>query len=91
METNEIMNNEEVIEEATEEIVKAASRSGLKTATTIGLAMLAGGLACRFVVEPAVAKFKNWKENRKAVNCPAVFDDDFDEDFVEEQKDISEE
>lgn len=65
---NEIMNNnEEVIETATEEIVKATSNSGMKKATTIGLAMIAGALTYKFVVVPAAAKFKNWRENRKTV------------------------
>lgn len=64
---NEIMNNnEEVIETATEEIVKATSNGGMKKATTIGLAMIAGALTYKFVVVPA-AKFKNWRENRKTV------------------------
>ena len=68
MENNEIMNNnEEVIETTTEEIVKAASNGGMKKATTIGLAMIAGALTYKFVVVPATAQFKNWRENRKAV------------------------
>ena len=68
MENNEIMNNnEEVIETTTEEIVKAASNGGMKKATTIGLAMIAGALTYKFVVVPATAKFKNWRENRKTV------------------------
>lgn len=65
---NEIMNNnEEVIETATEEIVKATSNGGMKKATTIGLAMIAGALTYKFVVVPAAAKFKNWRGNRKTV------------------------
>ena len=65
---NEIMNNnEEVIETATEEIVKATSNGGMKKATTIGLAMIAGALTYKFVVIPAAAKFKNWRENHKTV------------------------
>ena len=51
----------------TEEIVKAASNGGMKKATTIGLAMIAGALTYKFVVVPATAKFKNWRENRKTV------------------------
>lgn len=68
MENNEIMNNnEKVIETTTEEIVKAASDGGMKLATTIGLAMIAGALTYKFVVVPATAKFKNWREDRAAV------------------------
>jgi hypothetical protein len=31
------------------------------------LAMIAGALTYKFVVVPATAKFKNWRENRKTV------------------------
>lgn len=81
METNEIMKNEEVIEEATEEIVKATSHSGFRMATTIGLAMIAGGLACEFVVKPVVANFKQWRASRKATHPEDVIDSNFVEDF----------
>ena len=47
--------------------MKAASNGGMKKATTIGLAMIAGALTYKFVVVPATAKFKNWRENRKTV------------------------
>lgn len=60
METKEIMNNEEVID-TTEEIVKAASKGGFSKVTTIGVAMIAGGLAYKFVVAPAVSKLKEMK------------------------------
>lgn len=43
METKEIMNNEEVMD-TTEEIVKTASKGGFSKVTTIGVAMIAGGL-----------------------------------------------
>lgn len=83
MENNEIMNNnEEVIETTTEEIVKAASNGSMKKATTIGLAMIAGALTYKFVVVPATAKFKNWRENRRAiVTRPRV--DMVDEEFMD--------
>lgn len=61
-----ITTNDEVIEEATEEIVKATSNGRFKKATTIGLAMIAGGLAYKFVVNPGVAKLKDWHAKRKA-------------------------
>ena len=80
---NEIMNNnEEVIETATEEIVKATSNGGMKKATTIGLAMIAGALTYKFVVVPAAAKFKNWRENRKTV-VNQQQDDTIDGEFRE--------
>lgn len=81
---NEIMNNnEEVIEPATEEIVKVTSNGGMKKATTIGLAMIAGALTYKFVVVPVAAKFKNWRENRKTV-LNQQQDDIFDEEFEED-------
>ena len=80
---NEIMNNnEEVIETATEEIVKATSNGGMKKATTIGLAMIAGALTYKFVVVPAAAKFKNWRKNRKTV-VNQQQDDTIDEEFTD--------
>ena len=79
---NEIMNNEEVIETATEEIVKATSNGGMKKATTIGLAMIAGALTYKFVVVPATAKFKNWRENRKTV-VTQPNSDIVDEEFMD--------
>ena len=58
METNEIMNNEEVMETATEEIVKASSGKGFKVAAGIGLAVLAGVVIYRYVGKPMIAKIK---------------------------------
>ena len=63
METKEIMNNEEVID-TTEEIVKAASKGGFSNVTTISVAMIAGGLAYKFVVAPAVSKLKEMKARK---------------------------
>lgn len=63
METKEIMNNEEVMD-TTEEIVKAASKGGFSKVTTIGVAMIAGGLAYKFVVAPAVSKLKKMKARK---------------------------
>jgi hypothetical protein len=63
METNEIMNNEEVMD-TTEEIVKTASKGGFRKVTTIGVAMIAGGLAYKFVVAPAVSKLKEMKARK---------------------------
>lgn len=63
METNEIMNNEEVMD-TTEEIVKIASKGRFRKVTTIGVAMIAGGLAYKFVVAPAVSKLKEMKAHK---------------------------
>ena len=71
METNEIMNNEEVMD-TTEEIVKTASKGGFSKVATIGVAMIAGGLAYKFVVAPVVGKLKE----RKARKGFRVVDDE---------------
>lgn len=63
METNEVMNNEEVMD-TTEEIVKAASKGGFSKVATIGVAMIAGGLAYKFVVAPVVGKLKEIKARK---------------------------
>ena len=96
MENNEIINimndNEEIIETTTEEIVKATANGGMMKAGTIGLAMIAGALTYKFVVVPAVAKFKNWRENRKMVVTQVednIFNDMFN-DLDEETKEDSE-
>lgn len=91
MENNEIMNNNEEVMEAAEEIVKATSDGGFKKATTIGLAMIAGALTYKFVVIPAAAKIKNWRENRKTVNQQEeVIDGEFEE-CVDTEEDSEEE
>lgn len=66
METNEIMENEEVIE-TTEEIVKTGSGKGLKIAAGVGLTVLVGGLLCKYVVIPAVAKYKARKQEQQII------------------------
>lgn len=63
METNEIMNNEEVMD-TTEEIIKTASKGGFSKVATIGVAMIAGGLAYKFVVAPVVGKLKEIKARK---------------------------
>ena len=82
---NEIINNiEEVMETATEEIFKATSaNSSVSTATKIGLAMLAGGLICKFVVEPGVAKLKKMADERAAKKNVSNPDKVVDADFTE--------
>lgn len=77
MENNNEIMNEDVIE-TTEEIVKTSSGNGFGKVATIGLAMIAGGLAYKFVVAPAAARFKEWRKTRQEV--PVNYDDDFDDD-----------
>ena len=77
METNEIMNNEEVIE-VTEGIATASSGKGLKIAVGIGLTVLASGLAYRYIIKPMVVKIKAKKEEQKiyAVNADQFNNDE---------------
>ncbi len=61
MEPNEMMVNEEVVEtatEATEEIVKKSSGKGFKIAAGVGLAIVVGGLAVKYVIIPTANKIK---------------------------------
>lgn len=67
MEANEIMTNEEVMETTTEEIVKASSASGFKTAAIYGLVFLAGYAAGKYIIDPAIARIKARKLSQKTV------------------------
>jgi hypothetical protein len=80
MEENKIMNEEDVLE-TTEEIVKTTSNGCFKKVATIGLAMIVGGLAYKYVVEPGVGKVKTWRANRKAAKQEVVNDTSFDDEY----------
>ena len=73
MEANEIMTNEEVMETTTEEIVKASSAGGFKTAAVFGLVFIAGYVAGKYIIDPTIAR---------KLNKQTVMQDDFD-DFEE--------
>ena len=62
METNEIMNNEEIMETATDEITKGSSGKGVMIVAGIGLAVLAGMAIYKYVGKPMLAKMKAQKE-----------------------------
>ncbi len=79
MNTNEIMVNEEVIE-VTEEIATAGSGNGIKMAAGIGLAVLGGVVAYKYLVKPMVVKIKAKKEQQK---IDAEFDDYEDAEIEE--------
>ena len=64
MDTNEIMVNEEVIE-TTEEIATASSGKVFKVAAGVGLTVLGGFVAYKYVIKPVVAKIKTKKEQRR--------------------------
>ena len=87
METNEIMNNEEVMEATTEEVVKASFEQGFEFGFGIGLAVLAGVAIYKHVGKPIIAKIKARKEQQ-------IIDaewDDSEEPIVENEKEDSEE
>lgn len=65
MEPNEMMVNEEAVEtaaEATEEIVKKSSGRGFKIAAGVGLVIVIGGLAVKYVIIPTANKIKAKKQ-----------------------------
>ena len=62
MENNNLMVNENEVMEATEEIAEVSSGNGFKAAAVIGLAVIGGIAAYKFIVKPLVAKAKAKKE-----------------------------
>lgn len=69
MEPNEMMLNEEVVEtatEATEEIVKKSSGKGFKIAAGVGLVIVVGGLAVKYIIIPTANKIKAKKQQNSA-------------------------
>lgn len=90
MEPNEMMVNEEVVEtatEATEEIVKKSSGKGFKIAAGVGLAIVLGGLAIKYVVIPTANKIKAKKQQYSDVidgEFEEVADDDTEQGTNEE-------
>ncbi len=94
MEPNEMMVNEEVVEtatEATEEIVKKSSGKGFKIAAGVGLVIVIGGLAVKYVIIPTANKIK---EKKRQNFVPVVVEaEEVDEDNTEqgtEEKDSEE-
>lgn len=90
MELNEMMVNEEVVEtatEATEEIVKKSSGKGFKIAAGVGLAIVVGGLAVKYVIIPTANKIKAKKQqNSTPIDVEAeVVDEDSTEPETEEE------
>ena len=90
MEPNEMMVNEEVVgtaTEATEEIVKKSSGKGFKIAAGVGLAIVVGGLAVKYVIIPTANKIKAKKQqNSTPIDVEAeVVDEDSTEPETEEE------
>lgn len=74
MDTNEIMANEDVIE-TTEEIAKVGSKKVFEAVAGIGLTVLGGFVAYKYVIKPMAAKIKAKKEQQR-INAEV---DDFDD------------
>lgn len=79
MEANEIMENEEVME-TTEKIVKVSSANGFKNAAILGLVFIAGYVAGKYVIDPAIGHIKARKLKKTE-----IFEADFD-DFEYDEK-----
>lgn len=84
MDAKEIMANEEVME-VTEDIVKTGTGKGFKVAAGVGAVMLIGGLAYKFVIKPAIAKFKTKNEQEDYVEVNPVYSEEAEEDFESEK------
>lgn len=64
MENTEIMNNE--IIEATEEVIESTGMSkGIKVTAGIGLSVVVGVIAYKYVVKPVIANIKAQIEQKK--------------------------
>lgn len=79
MNTNEIMVNEKVIE-TTEGIATAGSGKVFKVVAGVGLTVLGGFVAYKYVIKPVMAKIKNKKEQRR-INAEVY---DFDDAEIDE-------
>ena len=71
MEMNEIMNNEEIMETTAEEIAKKSSGKGFKIGVGIGIALLVGTIAYKYVGKPMIAKIKAKKEEKEVIDVEA--------------------
>ena len=74
----EIMVNEVI--ETTEEIATASSGKGFKVAAGVGLTVLGGFVAYKYVIKPVIAKIKAKKE-QQMINAEVY---DFDDAEIDE-------
>lgn len=72
METNEILSNDEIVEEATEQVTKAVSGKGVKTVVGFGIGVLAGMLIYRYIAKPIAATLR---AKRNQMQMQEDFDD----------------
>ena len=86
MELNEVMVNEDVFVEATEEFANAGTGNSVKAFVAGGIAVIVGGVIYKKVIKPLVAKVKAKKaEKRKAKE-----DEDFEKIMASITKDSEE-
>lgn len=76
MENTEIMNNEVI--EVTEEIAKTGLSKGVKVAAGIGLTVVVGVIAYKYVGKPVIAKIKAKIEQKKASEERTIYEADFE-------------
>ncbi len=75
MENTEIMNNE--VMETTEEIVETGMSKGIKVTVGIGLAVVGGVIAYRYLAKPLIAKIKaNLDRKKMETEEETTFDSD---------------
>lgn len=83
METNEIMNNEEVIETTAEKVAEVSSNDSLKVVAGVGLGIFIGMLAYKYAVIPATAKLKAYCDNKKTTKQQDLKDEVVEGEYVE--------
>lgn len=83
MDENEIMtNNEEIIETATEEVVKAGNGS-FRAIAYVGLGAIAGIFIYEYIAKPAIANFKEKRATKASIQAnQEVYDEDVIDDNV---------
>ena len=75
MENTEILNNE--VMETTEEIVETGMSKGIKVTVGIGLAVVGGVIAYRYLAKPLIAKIKaNLDRKKMETEEETTFDSD---------------
>ena len=75
MENTEIMNNE--VMETTEEIVETGMSKGIKVTVGIGLAVVGGVIAYRYLAKPLIANIKaNLDRKKMETEEETTFDSD---------------
>ncbi len=75
--------NSAVNSDVMKEAVKVSSGDSLVVVASLGAAAIVGGLTCKFVVEPAITKIKDWAQGRR-INSDFIDDEKITDQFEEE-------